>query len=69
VILVSRRGAGINRDQLSLTGTLFSKIEPHPPNDRRGKGRANDRRVISGIVHMLKSGGRWIAAPPEYGSE
>ena len=27
----------------------------------------NDRRVISGIVHVLKSGGRWIDAPPEYG--
>ena len=27
----------------------------------------DDRRVISGIVHVLKSGGRWIDAPPEYG--
>jgi transposase len=23
--------------------------------------------VISGIVHVLKSGGRWIDAPPDYG--
>jgi transposase len=23
--------------------------------------------VISGIVHVLKSGGRWVDAPPEYG--
>jgi transposase len=23
--------------------------------------------VISGIVHVLKSGGRWIDAPSEYG--
>jgi len=27
----------------------------------------DDRRVISGIVHVLKSGGRWIDAPPNYG--
>ena len=26
-----------------------------------------DRRVISGIVHVLKSGGRWVDAPPDYG--
>ena len=32
-----------------------------------GKARVDDRRVISGIVHVLKSGGRWIDAPPEYG--
>lgn len=23
--------------------------------------------MISGIVHVLKSGGRWVDAPPEYG--
>ena len=27
----------------------------------------DDRRVISGIVHVLKSGGRWADAPPVYG--
>ena len=27
----------------------------------------DDRRVISGIVHVLKSGGRWIDAPSVYG--
>ena len=27
----------------------------------------DDRRVISGIVHMLKSGDRWVDALPEYG--
>ena len=26
-----------------------------------------DDRVISGIVHVLKSGGRWIDAPSVYG--
>ena len=37
------------------------------PVDTRGKARVDDRRVISGIVHVLKSGGRWIDAPPDYG--
>jgi transposase len=33
----------------------------------RGKERADDRRVISGILHVLKSGCRWCDCPPEYG--
>jgi transposase len=27
----------------------------------------DDRRVISGIVHVLRSGGRWVDAPVIYG--
>ncbi|CAH2407776.1 hypothetical protein MES4922_80097 [Mesorhizobium ventifaucium] len=37
------------------------------PTDTRGKRRVDDRRVISGIVHVLKSGGRWVDAPDAYG--
>ena len=37
------------------------------PNDTRGKPRVDDRRVISGIIHVLKSGGRWSDAPDDYG--
>ena len=33
----------------------------------RGIERVDDRRVISGIVHVLKSGCRWCDCPPEYG--
>ena len=54
-------------DQFWLTDAQFSTIAPHLPTDTRGKARVDDRRVISGIVHVLKSGGRWIDAPPEYG--
>jgi len=54
-------------EQFWLTDARFSKIAPHLPTDTRGKARVDDRRVISGIVHVLKSGGRWIDAPPEYG--
>ena len=55
------------RDHFWLTDVQFSKIAPHLPADTRGKARVGDRRVISGIIHVLKSGGRWIDAPPEYG--
>jgi transposase len=57
----------MNRDQFWLTDTQFSMIEPHLPTNTRGKARVDDRRVISGIIHVLKSGGRWVDAPPEYG--
>jgi transposase len=37
------------------------------PTDLRGVDRADDRRVISGIIHVLKSGCRWCDCRPEYG--
>ncbi|WP_428643924.1 transposase [Roseibium sp.] len=37
------------------------------PTDTRGRARPDDRRVISSIIHVLKSGGRWIDAPDVYG--
>ena len=52
-------------DQFWLTDKQFAKIAPHLPSDTRGKLRVDDRRVISGIVHVLKSGGRWTDAPRE----
>ncbi|GLK85526.1 transposase [Ancylobacter defluvii] len=57
----------MNPDRFWLTDAQFARIEPHLPRDTRGKPRVDDRRVISGIVHVLKSGGRWIDAPPDYG--
>ena len=45
----------------------WQQIEPHLPTDVRGKERADDRRVISGILHVLRSGCRWKDCPPEYG--
>ena len=47
----------MNRDQFWLTDEQFAKIGSHLPTDTRGKERVDDRRVISGIVHVLKSGG------------
>ncbi len=57
----------MSRDFFWLTDAQFAKIAPHLPTGTRGKARVDDRRVISGIVHVLKSGGRWIDAPSVYG--
>src|SRR5215211_6273236 len=50
-----------------LSDEQWERIAPHLPMDVRGVERADDRRVISGIVHVLKSGCRWCDCPPEYG--
>jgi transposase len=57
----------MNHEGFWLTEEQFAKIAAHLPTDTRGKERVDDRRVISGIVHVLKSGGRWVDAPPDYG--
>ena len=50
-----------------LTDEQWTRIQPHLPTDVRGKKRVDDRRVISGILHVLKSGCRWCDCPPAYG--
>ena len=50
-----------------LSDAAWAAIEPHLPHGRPGKPRVDDRRVISGILHILKTGGRWRDVPAEYG--
>ncbi len=50
-----------------LSREQFDQIKPYLPTDTRGKPRVDDRRVISGIIHVLKSGCRWVDAPELYG--
>jgi len=50
-----------------LDDKSWSRIEPLLPRGRRGAHRVDDRRVISGIMHMLRTGARWRDCPPEYG--
>jgi transposase len=50
-----------------LSDEAWAKIAPHLPHGRPGARRVDDRRVISGILHVLRSGCRWRDAPSEYG--
>ena len=52
----------MSRDCFWLTKDQFAVLKPLLPNDTRSKPR-----VISGIIQVLKSGGRWIDAPEVYG--
>ena len=57
----------MRRNLFWLSDDQWRQIEPHLPTDIRGKDRVDDRRVISGILHVVKSGCRWCDCPPEYG--
>ena len=50
-----------------LNDEQWQQIASLLPTDVRGKDRVDDRRVISGILHVLKSGCRWCDCPPQYG--
>ncbi len=49
-----------------LSEAQFERISECLPTDTRGVARADDRRVISGIIHVLQSGCRWKDAPKPY---
>lgn len=50
-----------------LSDAAWARIEPHLPRGQPGKPRVDDRRVISGILHVLKVGCRWQDTPSAYG--
>lgn len=50
-----------------LSDEAWAAIEPHLPRNQPGARRVDDRRVISGILHVLKVGCRWCDCPAEYG--
>jgi transposase len=50
-----------------LSDVQWAAIERHLPSNQPGARRVDDRRVISGIIHVLKSGCRWRDCPAIYG--
>lgn len=50
-----------------LSDEAWAAIEPHLPRNQPGARRTDDRRIISGIIHMLRCGGRWQDVPAAYG--
>src|SRR5665213_825611 len=62
-----READRMRRNLFWLSDEQWHQIEPYLPTDVRGKDRVYDRRVIIGILHVLKSGCRWCDCPPEYG--
>ena len=50
-----------------LSERQWKRLASLLPRKSWGVPRVDDRGVISGIVHVLKSGGCWVDAPAVYG--
>jgi transposase len=50
-----------------LSDRAWASIEPLMPTNQPGARRVDDRRVVSGIIHVLQSGCRWKDCPAVYG--
>ncbi len=53
-------------DQFWLSEKQLARIKPHFPLSH-GVPRVDDRKVISGIIHVIRNGLRWRDAPAVYG--
>lgn len=49
-----------------LSVAQMKRLAPHFPRSR-GLARVDDRRVVSGIVYVIRNGLQWKDAPPGYG--
>ena len=49
-----------------LTDAQMERLKPFFPKSH-GKPRVDDRRVLSGIIFINRTGLRWCDAPKEYG--
>jgi transposase len=54
-------------DAYLLDDKTWAAIEPLLPTVYAGARRHDDRRIVSGIVHVLRSGCRWKDCPAVYG--
>ena len=50
-----------------LSDAQFARLQPLLPNKVRGVPRVDDRKVISGIIHVIRYGLMWRHAPACYG--
>ena len=53
-------------DQFWLSKDQLARIKPYFPLPH-GVPRVDDRKVISGIIHVIRNGLRWRDAPAAYG--
>ncbi|MFI6517662.1 IS5 family transposase [Spirillospora sp. NPDC050679] len=51
-----------------LTDAEWELLEPLLPGQRMGRPRADDRRVLNGIVWKFRTGVAWRDVPERYGS-
>lgn len=64
--MLPKRGQSRMRDLYWLSEEQMERLRPHFPKSH-GVARVDDRRVLSGIIHVQRCGLRWKDAPAEYG--
>ena len=50
-----------------LADEQWAVMAPFMPRNQPGAHRVDDRQIISGIVHVIRTGCRWQDCPREYG--
>lgn len=50
-----------------LDDRQWAAIQPLLPTNQPGARRVDDRRVLSGVIHVLRTGCRWQDTPAVYG--
>ena len=50
-----------------LSDEQWQAIAPFMPTNQPGARRKDDRTILSGILHVIKSGCRWKDCPSDYG--
>jgi len=53
--------------RFDLSDQEWSIVSPLLPNKPRGVARTDDRRVLNGIFHILRTGAPWRDLPERYG--
>ena len=54
-------------DVFWLSDDHWAVVGRFMPSNQLGARRVDDRRVVSGILHILRTGGRWRDVPAKYG--
>ena len=62
----------MNQRRYELSDAQWQMIAPHLPSERsgpgkRGRPRADARKVVNGMVWILRSGAAWRDLPARYG--
>src|SRR5205085_11256304 len=63
---LAARGGVVMSDLIWLSEVQMRRIEPYFPLSH-GVPRVDDRRIISGIIFVIRNGLRWRDVPAEYG--
>ena len=64
---IGRRGSASGQSRWAAAQKQWTRMAPHLPSGLQGPERDDDRRIFSGIIHMVQSGGRWRDCPRDYG--